>query len=64
MPKYSVFMTYGVYVDSLKELTDEEIIEDAIETIKGRSAQELRDGDFEIEDVTKEFGESEWVDDE
>lgn len=64
MPKYTVFMTYGVYVNSLKELTDEEIIEDAIATIKSRSAQELRDGDFEIEDVTKEFGESEWVDDE
>jgi hypothetical protein len=66
MAKYSVFITYGVYVDTDYPLTEDneyeleaKIYNMAIAKLQEASTADLVGGaDFEIEDVTEEFEEN------
>jgi hypothetical protein len=61
MARYSVFITYGVYVDTDEPLTDEneyvleaKIYNDAIAKLREASVSDLLSADFEIEEVENE----------
>jgi hypothetical protein len=65
MAKYAVWITYGVYVDTDEPLTEEnegvleaKIYNEAIAKLQEASTADLMGADFEIEDITEEFKES------